>query len=254
MAAENPLKHSATNSTGHTEKRQSKQSAMWRVAVAIAVASTFAFLYVNYANTLTLAGLAKMETQIRDYQQLNPWRAGIFAVLAYVLVAGMSLPGAVPLTLVIAWLFGFWKGLLIVSFGSTAGATVAFVLSRYLLRETIQTRFADRLKSVNESLRIEGAFYLFSMRLIPAIPFFAINVVMGLTSLRVVTFWWVSQLGMLPGTAVYVYAGCQFPDLESVEKHGAVGILTPQLAFAFLVLAAFPFVVKRILPRRKQQG
>jgi uncharacterized membrane protein YdjX (TVP38/TMEM64 family) len=225
---------------------------MLRVAVAIAVASAFAVLYLNYADTLTLAGLAEKESQIRDYQQEHPWRAGIVAVLVYVLVAGLSLPGAVPLTLVIAWLFGFWRGLLIVSLGSTAGATVAFVLSRYLLREIIQSRFADRLKSVNESLRVEGAFYLFSMRLIPAIPFFVINVVMGLTSLRVFTFWWVSQLGMLPGTAVYVYAGSQFPDLNSVATTGAAGILTPQLLFAFVMLAAFPFVMKRIMSLRKQ--
>ena len=141
--------------------------------------------------------------------------------------------------------------MVVVSFASTAGATMAFVLSRYFLRETIQSRFADKLTSFNESLKREGAFYLFTLRLIPAVPFFVINVVMGLTPLKTSTYWWVSQIGMLPGTAVYVYAGSQFPDLQTLAEKGGSGILTPQLVLAFVLLGAFPIVVKKVIGQRK---
>ena len=120
------------------------------------------------------------------------------------------------MTLVVAWYFGFWKGLVLVSFASTCGATLAFLLSRYLLRDIIQSKFGERLKTFNESLDREGAFYLFTLRLIPAVPFFVINVVMGLTRIRTTTFWWISQVGMLAGTCVYVYAGSNIPSLSQL--------------------------------------
>ena len=153
------------------------------------------------------------------------------------------------MTLVIGWYFGFARGLILVSFASTAGATLAFLLSRYFLRDTIQNKFGDKLASFNESLKREGAFYLFSLRLIPAVPFFVINVVMGLTPVKTPTFWWVSQLGMLPGTAVFVYAGSQFPDLKTLAEKGPGGILTPQLIAAFVVLGLFPLVVKKLMAK-----
>ena len=120
------------------------------------------------------------------------------------------------MTLVIGWFFGFWRALLVVSFASTAGATLAFLLSRYFLRDSIQNRFGGQLKKFNESLDREGAFYLFTLRLIPAVPFFVINVVMGLTKIRTGTYWWVSQVGMLAGTCVYVYAGTTIPSLNQI--------------------------------------
>ena len=222
-----------------------------RVIVGAAVVAVVTLLFFQYRESLTLTRLAENEAVIRDYKYEHPWQAYGVAMLAYVVVAGLSLPGAVPLTLVIAWIFGFARGLLVVSFGSTAGATVAFLLSRYLLRQSIQTRFADRLVAVNESLKTEGPFYLFTLRLIPAIPFFVINVVMGLTGIPVSTFWWVSQLGMLPGTAVYVYAGSRFPDLNTLAKTGASGILSPSLIVAFVALGLFPVVVRKIMSLRK---
>ncbi|MFY9257015.1 MAG: TVP38/TMEM64 family protein [Fuerstiella sp.] len=222
-----------------------------RVIVGAAVVAVVTLLFFQYRESLTLTRLAENEAVIRDYKSEHPWLAYGVAMLAYVVVAGLSLPGAVPLTLVIAWIFGFARGLLVVSFGSTAGATVAFLLSRYLLRQSIQTRFADRLVAVNESLKTEGPFYLFTLRLIPAIPFFVINVVMGLTGIPVSTFWWVSQLGMLPGTAVYVYAGSRFPDLNTLAKTGASGILSPSLIVAFVALGLFPVVVRKIMSLRK---
>ena len=241
------------NSTTGTQSSPST-SVLMRLALSIAVLTVVIYAYGNSSNTLTLAALADKETQIRNYQQQHPWRAYSVAVLAYIVVAGLSLPGAVPLTLVIAWLFGFWRGLIVVSFASTAGATVAFLLSRYLLRKTIQSRFRNRLTTVNESLKEEGAFYLFTLRLIPVVPFFVINVVMGLTTLPAVTFWWVSQLGMLPGTAVYVCTGSQFPDLNSLAKNGTTGILNPQLLAAFVLLGLFPIAVKIIVSSRNKHG
>ena len=151
------------------------------------------------------------------------------------------------MTLIIGWLFGFWSAMLIVSFGSTAGATVAFLLSRHLMRDAIQNRFGERLFKFNEALEREGAFYLFTLRLIPVVPFFVINVVMGLTPLRVTTFWWVSQVGMIPGTAAYVYAGTSVPDLQTLATKGAGGIISPQLLGAFVILGLLPIVIKKVL-------
>ncbi len=165
---------------------------------------------------LSLDYVAEQEQALREFQQAYPWFVYVLAFALYVIVTGLSLPGATVLTLVYAWFFGFVPALVLVSFASTMGATLAFLLSRYLFRDAIQHRFGDRLKSFNEALDREGAFYLFTLRLIPAVPFFVINAVMGLTNLRARTFWWVSQVGMLAGTCVYVYAGASIPRLEQL--------------------------------------
>ncbi|WP_040769634.1 TVP38/TMEM64 family protein, partial [Novipirellula maiorica] len=152
------------------------------------------------------------------------------------------------LTLVYGWYFGFGRGLILVSFASTAGATVAFLLSRFLFRDTIQNRFGERLKSFNASLEKEGPFFLFTLRLIPAVPFFVINAVMGLTPIRTRTFWWVSQIGMLAGTAVYVYAGSSVPDLQTLADQGIGAVFTSgqlwQIGSAFVLLGLFPLIVR----------
>ena len=171
------------------------------------------------------------------------------AFLVYVAVTGLSLPGAIVLTLTCGWLFGFWRGLVLVSFASTTGATVAFLMSRFLLRDSIQRRFGDRLATFNQALEREGAFYLFMLRLIPAVPFFVINVVMGLTPIRSRTYWWVSQIGMLPGTAVYVYTGASVPNLATLAEKGFQGILSPQLLMAFALLGLVPLVLKKVVQR-----
>jgi len=140
----------------------------------------------------------------------------------------------------------------LVSFASTAGATVAFLLSRYLFRDALQSRFGDRLAGFNAALESEGAFYLFTLRLIPAVPFFVINVVMGLTPLKTRTFWWVSQLGMLPGTVVYVSAGASVPSLQVLAERGVGGVLSPQLFAAFIALGLFPLIVKSVMKAGKK--
>ncbi len=170
------------------------------------------------------------------------------ALLVYVVVTGLSLPGATVLTLVYGWYFGFIRGVVLVSFASTMGATLAFLLSRFLFRDAIQRRFGDRLAKFNEALEREGPFFLFTLRLIPAVPFFVINAVMGLTPIRTRTFWWVSQLGMFAGTIVYVYAGSSVPSLRTLSDNGINAVFTPiqltQIVIAFGLLGVFPLAVR----------
>lgn len=222
----------------------------WKKALTLlAVGAVIAVAWTQYRDALTLDNLAAQEAVLREYQQSHPVLIYGAAFVLYVVVTGLSLPGATILTLTFGWYFGFWRGLLLVSFSSTAGATLAFLLSRYILREAIQGRFGERLAGFNAALEREGAFYLFTLRLIPAVPFFVINVVMGLTPLRVWTYWWVSQVGMLAGTAVYVYAGASVPDLNTLAERGAGGILSPQLIVAFVLLGLFPIAVKKVMQR-----
>lgn len=217
------------------------------------VVAVVAVLYSQFSDQLTLKNLATQESALREYQQQHPMLVFGLAFLLYVTVTGLSLPGAAGLTLSYGWYFGLVPAFILVSFASTAGATVAFLLSRYLFRDTIQNRFGDRLADFNKALETEGAFYLFTLRLIPAVPFFVINVVMGLTPMRVGTFWWVSQLGMLAGTLVFVYAGSSVPDLNTLAEQGTSGILTPQLFVAFAILGVFPLVVKKIMQTVRRQ-
>jgi uncharacterized membrane protein YdjX (TVP38/TMEM64 family) len=172
----------------------------------------------------------------------------------YVAVTALALPAASGMSLVIGWLFGFAQGTILVSFASTCGATCSFLISRYLLGERLQARYAERLVAFNAALEREGAFYLFSLRLIPFAPFFVVNLVMGLTRMRTHTFWWVSQLGMLPGTCVYLWAGSSFGSLAAIAEQGWRGLVTPQLAIAFVTLGLFPLIARRVVQyvRRKR--
>ncbi len=230
----------------HSGKRLSRQTLV-KIALALAVIAAFVFVYVRYGDVLNLQYLAERETQFREYQEQYPVLVYGIAFAIYVIATGLSIPGAAILTLAFAWYFGFWRALILVSFASTSGATLAFLLSRYLFRDAIQRRFGERLSAFNENLRKEGAFYLFTLRLIPAVPFFVINLVMGLTPMRTTTYWWVSQVGMLPGTVVYVYAGSSVPDLTTLAERGAAGILSPQVIIAFVILGLFPLVIKRLM-------
>jgi len=166
--------------------------------------------------------------------------AGYF--LVYVAVTGLSLPGATVISLAGGALFGFWAGLVAISFASSIGATLACAVSRFLLRDWVARRFGDRLAAIDRGIEREGAFYLFTLRLIPVFPFFLINLAMGLTPMRLATFYWVSQLGMLPGTMVYVNAGRELGQLDSLS-----GILSPSLLASFALLGVFPLVAKKIV-------
>ncbi|MDA0832960.1 MAG: TVP38/TMEM64 family protein [Planctomycetota bacterium] len=224
-----------------------------KIAVLLVFALAIAFGYWLLRDTLTLAQLAQREARLREFQHQHPALVYGAAYLVYVVVTGLSLPGAAVLTLVFGWYFGLIYGIVIVSFSSTTGATFAFLLSRYLFQDTIQHRFGARLGNFNRSLEREGPFFLFTLRLIPAVPFFVINSVMGLTPLRTRTFWWVSQLGMLPGTAVYVYAGSSVPDLQTLADKGLGAVFTPvqltQIVMAFVLLGSFPLVIRAVTKR-----
>jgi len=222
--------------------------------VAFAILTVVAvLLFLAFGHELTLTKLATREAAFRQYRVDHPVLVYVAAFSIYVLVTGLSLPGATAMTLLIAWLLGFWRSLALVSLGSTAGATVAFLLSRFLFRQSITKRFGERLEKFNTALEREGAFYLFTLRLIPAVPFFVINAVMGLTPIRVQTFWWVSQLGMLPGTMVYVYAGSSVPSLQALADKGVNAVFSPgqmfQILTAFVLLGIFPLVVRAVMRR-----
>jgi len=237
-----------SNNQADQKTNQSKNSTWIKLAVVVIIAATAAILYWQFGSNLSLESLAQQETQLREFQTNNPVLVYAIAFLAYVSVTGLSLPGAAALTLMYGWYFGFAKGLLLVSFASTAGATIAFLLSRYLFRDAIMNRFGDRLTKFNESLEREGPFYLFTLRLIPAFPFFVINAVMGLTPLKTRTFWWVSQIGMLAGTAVFVYAGSSVPSLAELAEKGVNAAFSPtqmtQIILAFVLLGAFPLIAR----------
>jgi uncharacterized membrane protein YdjX (TVP38/TMEM64 family) len=172
--------------------------------------------------------------------------AGYMAI--YIFVTALSLPGAAVLTIAGGALFGLLVGTVVVSFSSTIGATLASIVSRFLLRDWVQGKFGDKLSMVNRGIEREGAFYLLTMRLIPAIPFFVINLAMGLTKIRLITFYWVSQLGMLPGTVVYVNAGKELAKIDSLS-----GILSPGLIFSFVLLGLFPLTVKKLMALYKSK-
>lgn len=170
---------------------------------------------------------------------------GYFAL--YVLVTALSLPGAVIMTLAGGALFGFLPALIVVSFASTIGATLAFLVSRFLLRDWVQHKFRERLQVLNAGIENEGGFYLFTLRLVPIFPFFVINLVMGLTPMRTSTFYWVSQLGMLAGTAVYVNAGTRLGQMQTVN-----GILSAELLLSFALLGVFPLLARKTVALMKR--
>lgn len=225
-----------------------------KIVVLGIVAAVAFFAWRQFGDALSLDYLASKETELRQYREDHPVLVYGLALAIYVLVTGLSLPGALVLSLSYAWYFGFVRGVLVVSFASTGGATISFLLSRYVFRESVQARFGNRLEAVNRAFEREGAFYLFTLRLITAVPFVLINPLMGLTPIRVWTFWWVSQLGMLPGTAVYVYAGSQFPDLKTLAEEGGAGVLSPELVAAFAMLGVFPIVTKKLIAKWKARG
>jgi uncharacterized membrane protein YdjX (TVP38/TMEM64 family) len=201
-----------------------------------------AFFYFDLRQLLTLANLKSQQETILSYGNDHPVLAAAIYALIYIAVAGLSLPGATILTLAGGAVFGLLWGTLIVSFASSIGATLAFLAARFLFRDAVNARFGHQLKEIDTGMARDGAFYLFTLRLVPLIPFFVINLVMGLTVLKTRTFYWVSQIGMLAGTLVYVNAGTQLAKIESLS-----GILSPVLVGSFALLGVFPFIAKKIV-------
>ncbi len=213
----------------------------WAVALVL-LALVVAFVALDLGRFLSLAGLQARQAELEAWRAAQPLAAALLYFGAYVAITALSLPGAAVMTLAGGAIFGFGWGLLIVSFASSIGATLAFLASRWLLGGWVQQRFADRLATLNAGVARDGGFYLFTLRLVPVVPFFIINLAMGLTPMRPLTFYWVSQLGMLAGTAVYVNAGTQLAGIHSLS-----GIVSPGLLGSLVLLGVFPLLAKKLL-------
>ena len=213
-----------------------------RLLIALVlIAAVAAFFVFDLNEYLSIEYFQKQRAKVDAYYVQYPWQAAGVFLLAYVAIAALSIPGATILTLIGGAIFGLVVGTILVSFASAIGATLAFLASRLLLRDWVQMKFGDRLAPVNAGIEKEGAFYLFALRLVPLFPFFVVNLVMGLTKIRTWTFYWVSQLGMLAGTVVYVYAGTKLGEFR----------ISGGLLIAFALLGIFPLVAKKVLDALK---
>ncbi len=211
--------------------------------IALIAALVVAFFAAGGHRYLAFENIKLQQAAIEAYYRDHEWLTAAAYFVLYVALTGLSLAGAATImTLIGGAIFGLLWGTIIVSFASSIGATLAFLVSRFVLRDWVQHRFGQHLRGINLGVEREGAFYLFTLRLIPAVPFFAINLAMGLTPMRTWTFYWVSQIGMLAGTIVYVNAGTQLAAIES-----AAGILSPGLIGAFLLLGFFPLIAKKLV-------
>lgn len=214
---------------------------------------TIIVLAASFSQYLTLENAKAQQEALNAYIEKNFLFAATIYFLIYVLITAFSIPGAAVVTLLGAALFGFWTSLVLVSFASTIGATLAFLSSRYLLRDWVQTKFENKLSAINNGVEKDGAFYLLSLRLIPVFPFFLINLLMGLTPMSVSRFYLTSQIGMLPGTAVYLNAGTQLATIDSLS-----GIVSPGVLASFALLGLFPiiarWVMNKLRPNQTEQN
>lgn len=208
--------------------------------------AVIAFFALSLQHQFNLEALKTRQHALEGYRQAHPWLLAAIFFVVYVTFAALSLPAATLLTLAGGALFGLLEGTLLVSFASSLGATCSFLASRYVFRDTVQQRFGKRLRPVNEGMQREGALYLFTLRLVPVIPFFVVNLLMGLTTLPVRTFYWVSQVGMLAATVVFVNAGTQLASLHSLS-----GIVSPRILGSFVLLGVFPLLARWIVARVK---
>lgn len=216
--------------------------------IVVICGAIFGFFHFELHTLLTLDGLKSSMAEFDQQKAQNPILIAAGFFIFYVLVTALSLPGAAILTLAAGALFGLFEGLIIVSFASSLGALLAFLVARFILRDTVKNKFPEKLKAIDEGVKKEGAFYLFTLRLVPVFPFFLINLLMGLTAIRSWTFYWVSQIGMLAGTIVYVNAGTQLAELDSLS-----GILSANLILSFVLLGIFPWIAKGILALVQRQ-
>ncbi len=217
---------------------------MRRKLVVLAAIGLLVTLYfaLDLGQYFSLQTLKAQQASIEAYRSANPGRAAAIYFTLYVLITALSLPGAALLTVAGGAVFGLAWGTLLVSFASSAGATLAFLTARFLLRDWVMQRFGQRLRSIDDGIRREGAFYLFTLRLMPIFPFFVVNLLFGLTAMKARTFYWVSQLGMLAGTVVYVNAGTQLARIESLS-----GIISPALLGSFVLLGLFPLIANKLV-------
>jgi len=217
--------------------------ARWFLLAAIA-ALLAAFFALDLGRFLSLEQLRASKAAIDAYRDAHPVLTSAAYFGVYVAATALSVPGAVILTLAAGAIFGLLWGVVLVSFASSLGATLAFLTSRFLLHDAIQSRYGDRLKAINDGVRRDGAFYLFTLRLIPAFPFFIVNLVMGLTPIRARTFYWVSQAGMLPLTAVFVNAGTELAKVGQLKD-----IVSPTLLASLVLVGLFPLIARKVVEK-----
>jgi uncharacterized membrane protein YdjX (TVP38/TMEM64 family) len=218
------------------------------LVVALAIA---AFFGLHLEQHFTLTALKADQQTFAALRASSPWGTAAGFFVLYVGMGALSLPGAAIMTMAAGALFGIWEGTLLVSFAATLGATAALAISRYVLHDAVQARFADKLAAINAGMQRDGAFYLLALRLIPVFPFFLVNLLMGLTPIRIGTYYWVSQLGMLPVTLVFVNAGTQLARVDSLAA-----IASPPILLSFAALAGFPWLARALvrLLRRAEAG
>jgi uncharacterized membrane protein YdjX (TVP38/TMEM64 family) len=212
------------------------------MVVALLVLGVVVFVTTGAGDYLTLSYLKAAHQDAVNYTQANPVLASFAFFVFYVVVTALSLPGAAVMTLAAGAVFGLVWGLALVSFASTLGATLAMLISRTLLGDWVQRRFAAQMRSINSGFEADGAFYLFSIRMVPLFPFFIINLVMGLTRISLWQFYWVSQVGMFAGTVVFVFAGTQLATIEALGD-----VLSPGLIIALSLLGLFPLLARKTL-------
>ena len=210
------------------------------ILLTTAVIAIVLFFVFDLHRVITLENFQAHREIILNFYRDNPTVTIIGFAALYIAMAGLSLPSSVILTMIAGAIFDFLVGVIVVSFASTIGASVAFLLTRYLLRDMVQTKFEKQLKLITKGIEKDGKFYLFALRLVPAVPFSAVNIAMALTPIRLWPFYYVSQIGMLAGTIVYTNAGSQIGQLESI-----VGILSPTLIISFVLLGIFPLLTKK---------
>ena len=219
-----------------------------RIALLVLLAAAIAaYFWFDLGQYLSLDAFKAQQAQIVAAKDANPllYIGGFFVI--YVIVTALSLPGAAIMSLVAGALFGVVTGTIIVSFASSIGATLAFLSARFLLRDWVQTKFGERLKAIYDGIARDGAMYLFTIRLIPLFPFFVVNLLMGLTRIKTRTYYWVSQIGMLPATVVFVNAGTQISKIDSTA-----GLLSPTLIGSFVLLGIFPWIARGLVAAVKK--
>lgn len=216
---------------------KSKLSILLALLLAIA-----AFIWWLPPDLLTLENLKARQAEIEQFRINMPILTALLFCATYIFFAALSIPGATIMTIAAGAIFGLLYGTIWVSISSTIGATLAFLMSRYFFQDAVKRKFGDKIQTIEDNFDKDGAFYLFSMRLVPAFPFFAVNLLMGLTPIKVSAYVFASWAGMLAGTAVYVNAGTELSKLESLS-----GILSPRIILSFLLLATFPFIARRLL-------
>jgi uncharacterized membrane protein YdjX (TVP38/TMEM64 family) len=226
----------------------SKKTTIKIAVVAIVLAVVLLFWIFGLGHYLTLSYVKSSEEKVAALYAEHPFAVIASYGMIYIIVTSLSLPGAAVMTVAGGALFGLVKGAIVVSFASAIGATAACLVSRTVLRDWAQSKFANELRTINAGMEKEGTFYLFTLRLIPVFPFWLINLVMGITKMRLRTFYWVSQVGMLAGTVVYVNAGRELAKIDSLS-----GILSPGLILSFILLGVFPITAKKLIDLYKSK-